>query len=144
MARTAFKIGCYLAFFTAALHTFGAHVVPAISPLIPANDTERQLMDLATNYRFSLPGAARSMKELTDGFSLAYSMLFALTGGLGLIVFRRSASDPLLLTATARALAGGYLVLLAISLTYFFLIPTACTGAIALAFTIAAVSKPTA
>ena len=137
MARTAFKVGCYLLFFTAALHMVGAHIVPALSPPVPANDTERQLLDLATNYKFPLPGAVRSMKDFTDGFSLIFALMLALSGGLGLIVARRSANDPLLLVAAARALAAAYIVGVIISLEYFFLIPTICLGSIALAFTIA-------
>ena len=43
--------------------------------------------------------------------------------GLGLIVMRRS-DDLMLMLSTARALAGAYVVMLAISLTYFFIIPT--------------------
>lgn len=142
MAKTAFKVGCYLAFFTAALHMVGAHIVPAVSPPVPANDTERQLLDLAASYKFSLPGAVRSMKDLTDGFSLVFSLMLALSGGLGLIIARRSANDPLLLIATARALAAAYMVGLIISLEYFFLIPTVCLGSIALAFTIASIPRP--
>ena len=82
--------------------------------------------------------------ELTDGFSLVYSLMLALTGGIGLIVSRRAVNDDVLFLATARALAGGYLVLLAISVTYFFLIPTACTAVTALSFAIAASGRPAA
>jgi hypothetical protein len=141
MARTAFKIGCYLAFFAAALHMVGAHIVPAFSPPpVPANDTERQLLDLTSNYKLALPGAMRSTKDLMDGFSLIFALMLALTGGLGLIVARRSANDPLLLVAAARALAAAYIVGVIISLEYFFLVPTICMGSIAVAFTIASLA----
>ena len=138
MARTAFKVGCYLAFLTAMLHMVGV----LTGPPQPTNDTERQLFDLASTYKMPLPGGpSRSMIEINSGFSLTYALMLALTGGLGLIILRRSAADPLLLRASARALAGGYLVLLAISLTYFFLIPTICTAAIAAAFATAAMTR---
>ena len=135
MARTFFKIGCYLAFFTAALHMAGAHLTP---PAPPANDTERQLTELATNYKSTLPGGAqRSMMDFVNGFSLLMSLNLALTGGLGLIVARRAAGDALLMAATSRALAAGYMVALVISLYHFFLVPTLCFGATAFCFTVA-------
>ena len=134
LQRTAFKVGCYAAVVTALLHMTGVFLEP-----LPANDTERQLHELASTYKFPLPGGPnRTMLEITSGFSLVYALMLALTGGLGLIVSRRAANDDLLFLATARALAGGYLVLLAISVTHFFLVPTACTAVIALSFAITA------
>ena len=140
MAMRFFRIGCYLAFFTAAVHMIGAVLAPQPPPV---DDTHRQLLELATTYKLQLPGGPnRTLMELNDGFSLVYSLMFALTGGLGLIVSRRAANDHLLFTATARALAGGYLVLLAISLTYFFMIPTLCTAAVALCFVVSSIRSP--
>jgi hypothetical protein len=140
LQKTAFKVGCYAAIATALLHMTGVFLEP-----LPANDTERQLHELASTYKFPLPGGpSRTMLEITSGFSLVYALMLALTGGLGLIVSRRAAYDDLLFVATARALAGGYIVLLAISVTHFFLIPTTCTAVIALSFAIAAFGRPTA
>lgn len=140
MAMRFFRIGCYLAFFTAALHMVGAHLVPQPPP---PDETARQMQNLMETYKMGLPGAAdRTMAELVNGFSLLMSLHFALTGGLGLIVARRAVGDPLLMAATARALAAAYVVTLVISLTYFFIIPTLCTAAVALCFVVASVTGP--
>ena len=136
--RLVFTIGCYLAFLTAALHMVG-HLS---GPQAPTNETERQLLELATTYAFPMPaGQTRTMMNFTNGFSLVFSLMLALSGGLGLIVMRRS-DDLTLLLSTARALAGAYVVMLAISLTYFFIIPTICIAAIALCFSMASVRPP--
>jgi hypothetical protein len=138
--RIVFTIGCYLAFLTAALHMVG-HVS---GPQAAANDTERQLLDLMTTYALALPGVeGRTMMDLMNGFSLIFSVMLALSAGLGLIVLRRSDDLPQLL-ATARALAAAYGVMLAISLTHFFIIPTICLAAIALCFAMASVRPPAA
>jgi hypothetical protein len=39
---------------------------------VAVNDTERQLLELATNYKFNLTGSLRSMAELWRGFSIAF------------------------------------------------------------------------
>ena len=136
--RTAFKTGCYLAFFTAALHMVGQ----VAGGLEPADQTQREVLELATNHRFAFPGGVmRSLMDLQIGFSLVFAVLTALSGGLGLIVVRRAVADELLMRATARAMAGAYLVLLAISLTHFFIVPTMCFLAIAAAFSLAAFTR---
>jgi len=133
---TLFKMGCYFAFITAALHMFG-HLS---GPQLPTNDTERQLLDLMTNYKYAMPaGPGRSPMDFMNGFSLLFSLMTALTGGLGLIIARRAGDDVLLMLGTSRALAGAYVVSLAISLTYFFIVPTICLAAIATCFAIASV-----
>ena len=142
MAMKAFKLGCYLAFFTAALHMIGAHIVPAFSPAVPSNDFERQMLELMQTVKLGLPGAPdRTMFELMNGFSLLMSLHFALTGGIGIIIARRGVGDALLMKAVARTFAATYIIAFVISLMDFFVIPSACAAAVALAFTIASVKK---
>jgi hypothetical protein len=134
-----FKLGCWVAFITAGVHLTG-HVM---GPTAPANDTERQLAELATSYRFALPGGwERSLMDFVNGFSLTFSLFLMTMGGLGLIVIKRGQGDPLLLMATARTLAVASLVLLVITLVYFFLIPAAFILVMALCFLLASVSPP--
>lgn len=141
MAKMAFNVGCYVAILTAVIHMAGAVLAPQPPP---ADDTHRQLMELASTYKIQLPGGPnRTLMELNSGFSLVYSLMLALTGGLGLIIARRSANDPVLFTAAARALAGGYIVMFVISVAYFFVIPTVLGAMTAAAFTAAALVKPT-
>ncbi len=139
MAMTAFKLGCYLAFFTAALHMVGAHLTP---PPAPANDFERQLLDLMQRVKLGLPGAPdRTMFELTNGFSLLMSLHLALSGGIGIIIARRGAADAMFMKAAARIFSAAYFVAFVISLMHFFVIPSACFAAIALSFAIASVRR---
>src|SRR5262245_3133249 len=96
---TFFKIGSYVAFLTAAMHMMG-HLMMA-----PETDTERQLFDVMSSTAMNLPGApSHTMMDVYRGFSLVYSLMFALTGGVGLIVARRGIQDPTLMTAVARAI----------------------------------------
>jgi hypothetical protein len=134
-----FKLGCWVAFVTAGVHLTG-HVV---GPTAPANETERQLTELATTYKFLMPGGwERSLMDFVNGFSLTFSLFLATIGGLGLMVVKRGQGDPVLLMATARTLAVSSLVLLVINLVYFFLIPAAFILVMALCFLLASVSPP--
>ena len=136
-----FKIGCIAAILTALIHLAG-HVSGAPPP---ANETEVKLMDLATNYKAALPGGAhRSLMDLQTGFSLSYSLFLAMIGGAGIVVRRRASGDPVLMLAVARVFAGGGAVLLAISLSYFFIIPTMCLAFVTVCFAIASVASPAA
>ena len=65
--------------------------------------------------------------DLMDGFSLIFPLFLATTAGLGLIVARRGAADAVLATAVVRTLAAAYLVATVISITKFFIIPTAAS-----------------
>jgi hypothetical protein len=134
-----FKVGCYLAFFTAALHMTG-HFLMA-----PTSDAERELLTHMEVLPLGLPGASsHTMMDLYKGFSMVYSLMLALTGGLGLIVARRGTQDPTLMLAVARALAGGYLVMTVIGFTNFFIIPTALMAAVFVCFALASVRGPAA
>ena len=136
---TVFRIGCYLAFLTAAFHMVG-HLS---GPQAPANDTGRQIVQLMTDYRFAMPGGGdRSMMEFMNGFSLTFALFLGTMGGVGLIVARRGADDSTLMLGVARALAGATAVLLVISLTHFFIVPTICVAAVALCFGMASVRPP--
>ena len=132
-----FKLGCYIAFFTAALHMVGH------SMMAPSNDAERALFDHMASVPLGLPGApSHTIMDLYKGFSMVYSLMLALTGGLGLIVARRGVQDPTLMVAAARALAGGYLVMTVIGFSNFFIIPNVLMAAIALCFALASVRSP--
>jgi hypothetical protein len=129
--RVFFKAGCWAALLTAAVHLLG-HLS---GPQPPANDTERQLMQLYENYRFALPGgAARSLSEFMSGFSLVFSMAWAMFGGMNLLVVRRCADDqPLMRMLTVLGLAF-CVTLLVISVTHFFIAPTLFIAAVTLCF----------
>jgi hypothetical protein len=129
-----FKVGCYFAFLTAALHMVG-HFMMA-----PNSDADRALFEHMQSVPLGLPGApSHTMMDLYKGFSMVYSLMLALTGGLGLIVARRGVQDPTLMLAVARALAGGYFVMTVIGFSNFFIIPTVLMAAMFVCFALASV-----
>lgn len=135
-----FKFGCWAAAITAAVHLVGF----VSGGLQPSNETEQALLDTARNYQFPLPGGTRrSLMDITDGFSLAFSLFMATIAGLGFLIARRGVDDPILMTAATRTVAAFSLVLFVISLWYWFLIPTLFVAATALGFVLAAVSRRT-
>ncbi len=136
---TIFTIGCWVAIITAAVHLVGQ----VSGPTPPANDTERQLLELATNYRMAMPGGdERSLMDFLNGFSLSFSVSLALIGGLGLVVRKRGRDDGPLMLAVARAIAGAGVVLVVISLTYWFIIPSLMLALMTFCFLFAAVQPP--
>ena len=134
-----FRIGCIAALLTAAMHMAG-HLSGTQAP---ANDTERQLLDLMTTYQFPLPGGtARSALELQSGFSLVFALFLATMGGAGLVIQKRAPTDPVIVLAIARVFAVSAAILLVISLTHFFIIPTMCIALVAVCFAISSVAAP--
>jgi hypothetical protein len=130
--------GCWVAFGSAALHLLG-HVAGGLQG---ATDAERQLLQMAASSKFAFPGGAqRSLMDLLNGFGLIFAAQLATMGALGLIIQKRS-DDELLMLATARVLTGGGVVLLVISFTHFFIIPTMCIALMTLCFGLASVRGP--
>jgi hypothetical protein len=128
--RLFFKAGCWAALATAAVHLLG-HLA---GPQPPANDTERQLLQLYETYRFALPGGSRTLAEFMSGFSLTFSLALAMFGGMNLTVVRRCADDqPLMRLLTVLALAF-CVTLLVISLAHFFIVPTLFIALVTLCF----------
>jgi len=133
LSLVAFRTGAWISIVTALVHLAG-HVA---GPQAPRNETETRLTELMTGYAFALPGAPRrTMMEFFDGFSLAFSLLLALAGILALAIARSRGAVPELYRFTGVALAGGFGILLGISLRYFFLAPTVCVGLAFLAFAV--------
>jgi hypothetical protein len=134
-----FTIGCWVAILTAAVHVYG-HVS---GPTPPANETERQLMNLANNYQMSVPGGAgRSLMDFMNGFSLSFAVFLALIGTLGLMIRKRGHDDGPFMRAVSRALAGGGLVLVVISMTHWFVVPSLFLALMTVCFMLAAVTPP--
>jgi hypothetical protein len=127
-----------MAFVTAVVHMVG-HIA---GPQPPANDTERQLLDLATTYHYRLPGgASRSLMNFLDGFSLTFAVFVTALGAIGLAVARRGSDDPLLMMAVARAITVACLAVTLISLWYFFIVPALFVAVVTLCFAFASVSR---
>src|SRR5580704_13669872 len=83
------------------------HALSLIQKQVPANDTERQLLELMTNYKFNLMGSMRSMGELLRGFSFAVML-----GERDELLKRVALVNVIWLAA-----------MIAVALRYFFVIP---------------------
>jgi hypothetical protein len=132
--RRLFKTGAALLVLIGLVHSLSL-----LEPMVPKNDTERQLLDLMTSYNFDLMGSVRSMSNLLRGFSIAF-MLGALTlGALGLLLSRERAG---LLKRVALVNAIWLAAMTAVSLHYFFVVPTSFLAATLLIFALAWLRLP--
>ena len=97
------------------------HSLSLIGKPIPANETERQLMDLMSGYRFNVMGTLRSMDEFLRGFSISFMLAALVLGALDLVLRRERTG---LLKQVALVNAIWLAVMTAVSLRYFFVMPT--------------------
>ncbi|HEY3616783.1 MAG TPA: hypothetical protein VGK96_08205, partial [Candidatus Sulfotelmatobacter sp.] len=68
------------------------HSLSFFEKQVPANDTERQLLDLMANYRFNLMGSMRSMNNLLRGFSISFMLAALVMGAVDLVLCRERAA----------------------------------------------------
>jgi len=115
------------------------HAISLFEKLVPANDTEKQLLDLMTSYRFNLMGSSRSMNDLLRGFSISF-MLAAL--GFGALDLVLSGERSGLLKRVALVNAIWLAAMTAISVHYFFVAPTAFLVVALLIFVLAWLRLP--
>src|SRR5258708_22093182 len=108
-----FRIGPGVLVLMAAFHLMGHLAGRAV---VPSNGTEITLHDMMYNYKTDLAGTMRSAGDLYDGASLAVSVYAFTLGALGFVV------------PVQRKIATGFafslLVMLVISLVYWFAIPS--------------------
>lgn len=125
---------------TVALLILGlVHSLSLIRERVPTNDTERKLIGLMSSYRFNLLGSMRSMDDLVRGFSVSF-MLGALGFALfDLLLFRERAG---LLKRAALANIVWLAAMTAVSLRYFFVIPTSFLAVSLLIFVLAWLKLP--
>jgi hypothetical protein len=115
------------------------HSLSLIQKPVPSNETERQLLNLMSNYKFNLMGSQRSMNNLMTGFSMAF-MLAAL--GLGAVDFSLRREPTQLLKRVALLNTLWLAVMTAVSLRYFFAAPTSFLVAALLIFLLATLTLP--
>ena len=97
------------------------HSLSLIKPLAPQNDTERQLIDLMTNYKFNLAGSMRSMGNLLTGFSVSFMLAALILGALGLVLRQQPEA---LLKRVALVYVLWLAAMAAVTIRYFFVFPT--------------------
>ena len=115
------------------------HSLSLFQKRVPANDTERQLLDLMSNYKFNLMGSFRSMAEMLRGFSVSF-MMAAL--GFGVFDLLLSGERAGLLKRAALANIIWLAAMTAVSLYYFFVVPTSFLAATLLIFALAWLKLP--
>lgn len=122
------------------LIVFGlVHSLSLINDPVPANETERQLLDLATIYKFNLMGTLRSLADLQRGFSIAFMTSIFGVAALDLVLAREGSS---LLKRVALVNTIWLAVMTAISARYFFVAPTAFFAPPLLLFALAWLKLP--
>jgi hypothetical protein len=67
------------------------HSLSLLEKQVPANETERQLLDLMSNYKFDVMGSMRSMNDFLRGFSVAFMVGMIGLGVLDLVLARERA-----------------------------------------------------
>jgi hypothetical protein len=115
------------------------HSLSFFEKQVPANDTERQLLVLMANYRFNLLGSMRSMNNLLRGFSISFMLAALVMGAVDLVVCRERAA---LLKRVALVNAIWLAAMTAVSLRYFFLMPTSFLVVALLIFVLAWLKLP--
>jgi hypothetical protein len=97
------------------------HALSLFGKPVAANDTERQLLDLMSNYKFNVMGSMRTMDNFLRGFSISF-MLGVL--GLGVIDLALCRERAGLLKRVVLINTLWLAAMLAVSLRYFFIFPT--------------------
>lgn len=115
------------------------HAVSLIQKPVATNETEKQLLDLMTNYKFQILGSPRSMYDFLRGFSIAFGLAALATGIFDLLVSGESSG---LLKKVALLNVLWLAALSGVSLRYFFLVPTAFLVIAMLIFAIAWANLP--
>ena len=115
------------------------HSLSLFQKQIPANETEKQLLDLMSNYKFNLMGSARSMADMLRGFSVCFMLAALGFGFFDLLLFRERAG---LLKRAALANIIWLAAMTAVSLHYFFIVPTSFLTTTLLIFVLAWLKLP--
>jgi hypothetical protein len=127
--RRFFTIGAFVLLLLGAVHGLSLLGRPA-----PANDTERQLLDLMSNYKFNVMGSRRTMDDFLRGFSISF-MLSALILGVFDLTLCRERSG--LLKRVALVDIAWLAATTAVSLRYFFIFPVSFLATTLLIFALA-------
>jgi hypothetical protein len=114
--RRLFAAGAVFLLVLGAVHSLSLFGKP-----VPANDTERRLFDLMSNYKFNVMGSLRSMDNFLRGFSISFMLAALAFGALDLVLCRERSG---LLKRVALVNAVWLAVMVAVALRYFFVVPT--------------------
>lgn len=110
------------------------HSLSFFAKPVPANDTERLLRDLMANYRLNVMGSMRSMDNFLRGFSIAFMLAAFVMGAVDLVLSRERAE---LVKRVSLVNTLWLATMTAVSLQYFFVIPTSFLTVALLIFALA-------
>ena len=113
----------------AAIHSISLFQKP-----MARNDSEKQLMELMTNYRFTVMGSVRTMNDFLRGFSISFGLASL---GFAVLDFTLRRERAALLKRVALVNAIWLAVLTGVSWHYFFAAPTSFLAATMLIFVLA-------
>jgi hypothetical protein len=134
--RRLFIAGAAMLILIAAVHSISLFQKPMIR-----NDSEKQLMDLMTNYRFTVMGSVRTMNDFLRGFSISFGLASL---GFGIIDFTLRRERAALLKRVALVNAIWLAIMAGVSWHYFFAAPTSFLATATLIFALAWVKLPAA
>jgi len=115
------------------------HSLSFFEKLVPANDTERQLFDLMSNYKLNVMGSMRSMDNFLRGFSISFMLGALCLGAVDLALCRERAG---LLKRVALINAIYLAAMTAVGLRYFFIFPNSFLAVALLIFVLAWLNLP--
>jgi hypothetical protein len=115
------------------------HSLSLFEKSVPANDPERQLQNLMSNYKFNVMGSMRTMDNFLRGFSVSFMLSALSLGALDLALCRERAR---LLRRVALVNIVWLAAMTAVSMRYFFIFPTSFLAAALLIFTAAWLKLP--
>ena len=118
----------------AAVHSISLFQKPMVR-----NDSEKQLTELMTTYRFTVMGSVRTMNDFLRGFSISFGLASL---GFGVLDFTLRRERTALLKRVALVNVIWLAVTTGVSWHYFFAAPTSFLAATMLIFVLACVKLP--
>jgi hypothetical protein len=134
--RRLFIAGTVMLIVIAAVHSISLFQKP-----MARNDSEKQLMELMTNYRFTVMGSVCTMNGFLRGFSISFGLASL---GFGVLDFTLRRERAALLTRVALVNVIWLAVMTGVSWHYFFAAPTSFLAATMLIFVLVWVKLPAA
>ena len=96
-----FRLGTYTLLITALVHLIGHFYKRP-----PANDQERQLLELMTGYQMDVGAIHRTVQQVLSGFSLSFAVLLIFVAALDLALIRSPSPDPGFVRRVTAKIAG--------------------------------------
>ena len=115
------------------------HSISLFQKPMARNDSEKQLMDLMTNYRFTVMGSVRTMNDFLRGFSISFGLASL---GFGVLDFTLRRERAALLKRLALLNVIWLAIMTGVSWHYFFAVPTSFLAAAFLIFVLAWAKLP--